>query len=276
VIAKIAKADSVRDTDPHAAYEAYVEVLDEARPHKIKGDQLRNSLAEAETSRDSLYPRVREKVRAEQLGAKRRAEEDAQRLAAERNRIAEAERRRLAAEEEKRVAAEKQRAAEQLRKKMAAAYRNVPPSAYDALNVAKKLNAKMEIGMRYADYSSAVGDAWGEIKVFAESADGKKIPEFGALLTKSIVDYKLAMEIWQNKIEFPNLYGSKSCVEKEVDVLQQLCWSRAGQWIELAESLLDSDKTELKLQEVVEFLAKEEDLDARWKEIENKVLRRES
>ena len=55
---------------------------------------------------------------------------------------------------------------------------------------------------------------------------------------------------------------------------QQACWSRAGKCIELAESLLDAEKTAKALETFAVLPAHEEDLDAAWKKIGDKVLHR--
>ena len=176
----------------------------------------------------------------------------------------EAEQKR-AAEEDRRIAEERRQAEERRRKDAVAIYRNAPQSAQSALNAVKKLEARVEVGVNYADYSRAVGEAWGDVKIFIESADGKSVPEFSLLLTKAIEDYKLASDIWQNKIQWPSLYGDRLDVETH----QQACWTRAGTWIKLAESLLDVEKTESDLKAFAAAIKNEEDFDAAWKKIKD-------
>ena len=113
-----------------------------------------------------------------------------------------------------------------------------------------------------------VGEAWADVKIFIESPDGKKLQEFSVLLAKAAKDYKLALNVWQNKIQWPTLYGDRA----DVEAIQQTCWMQAGKYIELAESLLDAEKTAKALERVASLSTSEEDLDAAWKKIEDKVL----
>jgi hypothetical protein len=136
------------------------------------------------------------------------------------------------------------------------------------LNALKKLEARTEVGVNYADYVKVVGETWGDVKIFIESPDGKSLREFSMLLTKAAADYKLALDIWHNKIEFPSLYGL------DAETLQQRCWTQAGKWIKSAESLLDADNTEEALEAVAALPANDEDLDAEWRGIEDRVLNR--
>ena len=198
------------------------------------------------------------------------AEEEASRVAAEKQRIAQEEERNRDAAESRRIAEDKKRAEEKRREQAVSVYRNAPQSVRNALNVVKKVEARTEIGINYRDYSSVVGEAWGDVKIFVESPDGKTIPEFCVLLTKAVRDYKLALDIWQNKIQWPTLYGDRT----DVEVLMQACWMRAGKYIKLTESLLDAEQTKKALETIASLSDKEEDFDAEWKKINDKVLHR--
>ena len=176
--------------------------------------------------------------------------------------------RNSAAEEAQRLAEEKRRAVAKRCAEAVTVYRNAPQSARGALNAVKKVEARTEIGINYNDYSTVVGEAWGDVKIFIESPDGKKVPEFSMLLAKAMADYKSALDIWKWKIEFHTLYGGRA----DVEAVHKRCWERAGKWIKLAEGILDADKTENALKEVAALPGNDEDLDAAWKAIQDRVL----
>ena len=67
------------------------------------------------------------------------------------------------------------------------------------MNAVKKLEARTEVGINYKEYSTAVGDAWGDVKVFVESPEGKRLPEFSFALMSAMGKYRLALDIWQDK-----------------------------------------------------------------------------
>ena len=107
-----------------------------------------------------------------------------------------------------------------------------------------------------------MGEAWADVKIFVELPDGKNLAEFSLLLSKAIQDYKLALNIWHDKIEYSSLYEGR-----DVELLQQLCWVQAGERIKLAESLLDVENTEKALETIAALPENEKDLDAEWKKI---------
>lgn len=252
IVAKLDEADGCRETDPLTAYKAYDELLKEAQGHKIKNEALAKRLATAEMSRTTLYNKVKYKIQAEEAEKRRQA-------VRERRRIAEEKEREQAAEEARRLSSQKEQAETKRRKQAVSVYRNVPQSARSALNVVKKVEARTEIGINYRDYSTVVGEAWAEVKVFIESPNGKSLPELTVLLTKAIADYKSALDVWRSKIEFPSL---ASAHEHELETLQQLCWRRAGIRLRLAESLLDPEKTTKTLEMIAGDQERAEDFDA--------------
>jgi hypothetical protein len=269
--AQLTSADRLKQSDPFAAYKIYDEVLKETRDHKLKNDEFMQRLAEADKSRTVLHQQVQAKIQAEEAERQRQAELQLRQEAAEKQRIAQEERRKLAVEEARRIAEDERRAEQERREEAATIYRNAPPSARVALNAVKKIAARVEVGVNYGDYSSVVGDTWGDVKIFIESSEGKKLPDFAMLLTKAIADYKLALDIWRDKIKFPTLYEKK---QSDVDALQQLCWVQADACIELAESLLESDDKVKAMEVVAEALSKAADLDAKWAKIQNDILGR--
>jgi flagellar biosynthesis chaperone FliJ len=93
-----------------------------------------------------------------------------------------------------------------------------------------------------------------------DSPEWKNLQEFSTFLIKAIADYKTALKIWRDKIEYSSLAKKH---ESELDRLQQLCWFRASIWIQKAETLLDPNKVENALAEHPDDKVLEEDLDAK-------------
>jgi hypothetical protein len=239
LLAKLREADYLQQSDPFAAYKIYDEVLKETSQHKIEDERFSKALADAEKSRCALHLKVQDQIRAEEAEGQRQTEKEAKR----------------AAEEAQKTAEEKRR------KEAVAVYRNVPQAARNALNAVKRLEAKTEIGITYVEYVKAVGEAWGEVKIFIDSADAKRFPEYSLLLRMAIADYKSALNVWQSKFEFPNLVEKH---EVERKTLQQRCWFRAGAWTVLAESLANAKEVERTLeamQTILEKIATDRDQD---------------
>ena len=261
---ELAKADQLQQTDSFAAYKIYDAILKEAKKHKLTNEHLLTELVNAEKSRTAMYQIVQDQLRAEEVEKQRQAEVEAKRAAEEKQRVAEEEKKRRAAEEAERIAQEKQQVEEKRRKEAASAYRNVlqnpPQSARDALNVLKKVEARTEIGISYVEYGSVVGEAWGEVKIFVDSPEGKVIPDFSLCLTQSTSDYKSARSAWGAKIKYPILAKAH---ESELDALLQVCWLRAGMYLSIAEDLLDPQKTEKALEMIAEAQKDVEDFDAK-------------
>jgi uncharacterized protein YbaR (Trm112 family) len=140
VSARLDEADRLQQSDPLGAYKAYDEVLHETQQHKIAGEELSRKLAAAENSKTALYPKVQEKIRAEEAEKQRVAAEEAKRVAAEKQ--------RRAGEEAKLAAAETQRAAEQQERKraaeIAASRPEVPKANTDPVGAIKELLTVIE------------------------------------------------------------------------------------------------------------------------------------
>ena len=63
VVAKLKEADAFQKSDPFAAYKIYDEVLKEAQKHKVADELFSKTLADAEKSRTTLYPKVQVQIR---------------------------------------------------------------------------------------------------------------------------------------------------------------------------------------------------------------------
>ena len=280
VSAKLAEADRVQQADPLAAYETYDEVLKEARQHKIGDAELARKLASAEQSRGTLYQKVQDKIRAEEAGKQRRVEEEARLAAAEKQRRVEEEARRAAAEkqriaaeaEQKRAATEaqglaeeKQRAEEKRQKEALAVYRNPPQSARNALNAVKKVQARTEVGVNLNNWSTIVGEAWGEVKVFAESPEGIELPELSFLLTSAMGKYKLALDAWQGELH--PVAWNKPASEVLSEVLLHKCWRAAERRLELAQALVNENGAAMVLPRVATLHRDDGTYEARIREL---------
>jgi hypothetical protein len=236
VSAKLDEADQLQQSEPLTAFKLYDELLKEAQQHKVTDERFLKRLASAEKSRSTLYPKVEKQMRAEEAEKQRQAEEEAKHAAEEKRRIAEAEQRKRAAEEAEKIAEEKKRAEDQRRKEAAAAYRNPSQSARNALNAVKKVEARTEVGLPYKDYSTVVGEGWADVKVFTESPEGKKLPEFSFLLVSAMGKYKLALDVWRDEIAEREIApGLRDEVYNDV---RQKCWEAAHRRIDMAESLI--------------------------------------
>lgn len=234
---RLDEADRLQKSDPLKAYKTYDEVLKEAEQHKVTDEQFLKKLAKAEKSRTALYQKVQEQIRAEEAEKQRQAEEEARRAAEEQRRVAQQQERKRAAEEAHKIAEEKSRAEEKRREEAVSAYRNAPQSARNALGVVKKVEARTEVGINYRDYSTVVGEAWGDVKVFAESPEGKAVPEFSVLLVSAMAKHKLAVDVWRGKFGNSNLRFD----EELSDIVLRECWRAARYRLKVAGSLVSID-----------------------------------
>jgi hypothetical protein len=228
VTARLKEADSMEASDPLRAYRVYDDVLTEAKQHKVTDEGFSRALASAEKARSALYPKVQDKIRAEEAEKQRREAEEAKRVNEEKQRIAEQEERRQKAEADRKLA---EAAAEQRRRELkekAAKYKNASPQARSALNALKRIEARTEVGVNYANYSQVLGEQYAEIKIFLESPEGQQMPLFSSRISEAIEEYKKAKDNWQKSIE----------VRIEPGILLQMPWLRASKAIKAAEAVL--------------------------------------
>lgn len=101
----------------------------------------------------------------------------------------------------------------------------------------KKLEAKTEVGINYRDYSTIVGEAWGDVKLFIDSPEGKAVPELSDLLASAVSKYKLALDVWRGKLQD----GDTAFDEELSDIVLQECWRAVGQRVKVVESLVSGD-----------------------------------
>jgi hypothetical protein len=106
-----------------------------------------------------------------------------------------------AAQEEERARQEAEKASVQAEQELAKA----EAAARDALKSLRRLQAKVQTGISYRDYSPALADAKLDVSLFAESASAKKFPEFANLISQAIKHYDIANGLW--KIKFAERYA---------------------------------------------------------------------
>lgn len=75
--------------------------------------------------------------------------------------------------------------------------------ARDAVLALQKLEAKLDTGMSYRDYSAALGEANFPVKQFLEGGHGNAKPDFSDSLRKAMRWYKAAGEIWGRQLGAP-------------------------------------------------------------------------
>ncbi len=72
-------------------------------------------------------------------------------------------------------------------------------SAKEALLALKKLEVRVESGISYRDYSSAVADAKFPVKLFLESSDSKNDNALSSAFQKAVEHYDFANSVWGQK-----------------------------------------------------------------------------
>ncbi|KKL04674.1 hypothetical protein LCGC14_2613690, partial [marine sediment metagenome] len=152
---------------------------------------------------------------------------------------------RLAAERERARLAEEEEGRRREARSRARRYADVSQSARDTLNIVKKVGARTEVGINYTQYMEVVGQAWGDVKIFAESPEGEDLWELSFSLTAAIEQYKEALDEWQKKFDTQSAAEKAAC-----DELLQLNWQSAGVHTRRAESLLDPAECESVLYQI--------------------------
>ena len=178
----IEQIDQTLTTDPLTALEKWHDLERMIEGKKLKSVQLSKVIAKVGSKIDLLPAEVKEEFRA-------REEEKRAQWAAKEETENEKKRQAQIVEEERRQEAE-------LKRK----YKNVDPAALDALAALKKLEAFTEVGVTKMKYSEALGESWGDIKVFVESSKARKeYPELVTMLTEAIQLHRDASNSWDDK-----------------------------------------------------------------------------
>ena len=72
-------------------------------------------------------------------------------------------------------------------------------SARDVYKSFKKLESKIEVGINYMDYSSALGDINYEVKEFLDSREAKSKPKLADSIKMVLTHYMNAKRVWEDK-----------------------------------------------------------------------------
>jgi hypothetical protein len=70
-------------------------------------------------------------------------------------------------------------------------------SAKEAVRALQKLQARIEIGISYRDYSPALGDAKFEVNLYMQGREAKTKLELATSLSKVIDLYQAALDVWK-------------------------------------------------------------------------------
>ncbi len=244
VIALAQNADQLKDKGQlRQALDAYELVI--AKGRSSADVEIREKVEAATDRSAELRTVLKDELEKEVAERERREEEE--RVQAARKRQEEEERQKaLAAEMEAKKQLEAERLAEETRKLEAIKVYTSPPAvARSALNAIKKLNARTEVGINYRDYGTVVGETWAEVKVFADSPEGKQLKEFSELLVTIVDKYRLALDVWKDK------FDSVKSDEVFSEILLQECWRAAGVRLKVAEGLLGGDQLETHLSSAI-------------------------
>jgi hypothetical protein len=199
-----------------------------------KNVELADLKKESEMARDELRAILKEQLEEEER-LKKEQEELAKRQEEESKRLAREQAMAKAAAEKAAKEAEAARIAEKKRQeRMLNIYRNPPAAARAALNAMKKLDARIEVGINYTNYSEVVGESWGEVRIFVESPEGKEIPEFSQLMELMIDNHKKALDIWRSQV-------NDDAPKALVTIYRNLCWQVSSTQLKIAERLISPD-----------------------------------
>jgi len=76
----------------------------------------------------------------------------------------------------------------------------IPDSARKALARLKRLQAKVEAGLNFSDYSKEFADTWADVKPYLDSQDSTINPGLSATIALSCTYYKAANDAWSRVI----------------------------------------------------------------------------
>jgi hypothetical protein len=123
-----------------------------------------------------------------------------------------------------------------------------------ALATLKRLQSKVEVGMNFRDYSSALADTWADIKPLLEANDASASQRLAACLSEAIGYYKTAGDAW-NRIVVPQdddlrareqgykLRRDQLLRKQENECVRLFSWQMADACIKRAEAVLAGDRT---------------------------------
>lgn len=77
----------------------------------------------------------------------------------------------------------------------------VPATAIEAINALKKLQARVEVGISYRDYSPALGEVKYAVDMFLTSQSAKDFPALVIEINKAFANFTMAGLIWDEKFK---------------------------------------------------------------------------
>ena len=110
----------------------------------------------------------------------------------------------------------------------------IPAPGKIALEAMKKLQARIEIGLSYAEYRAKLGETWADVKPFVESGDSMQFPSFRTCILAAFHEFEAALKLWTMRIDYPTLIRPQ---DYEADL--QASWKLAGQKLEEATSIAE-------------------------------------
>jgi hypothetical protein len=75
--------------------------------------------------------------------------------------------------------------------------RHATATAREALNAARRVQRRLEVGMTYSQYMELVGEQYAQVKLYVESPEGKKMLYFSMYLDLAFHNYRRALDQWK-------------------------------------------------------------------------------
>jgi hypothetical protein len=94
-------------------------------------------------------------------------------------------------------------------------------SAKEAVRALQKLQAKLEAGMTYLDYVSALENTWFEVKSFLEGPEANKEPKLTSEINQSMDNYRFAKEYWAYHLDDPGNIEVKTLLGEAEEHLKE-------------------------------------------------------
>lgn len=86
-----------------------------------------------------------------------------------------------------------------------------------AIDALKRIEARTEIGVTYADYHRVLGEQYAQIKPFLESSDAEALPKVAAHISNAVECYKDAGFYWGLKLKYPTIDRSDDDAKMQRD-----------------------------------------------------------
>jgi hypothetical protein len=123
-------------------------------------------------------------------------------------------------------------------------YANIPVEAREAYKSLKRLEAKTEIGINYADYSRTIGDTFPDVKLFLESRESRNLPELTFVLGNAMDCYREVNRLWGIKVTSGDVikqYGASITLL----TAQPRLWRVAAANLSASKTILEGEASEI-------------------------------